>query len=206
MFSPVRSSTVEEEMRFLSSLTVHLLGPCSWTAGWWRPWPARLCCGDKPRSGPKHSADLKETGVPPPAPPLGPRCTGWLHLNEKQGTKSSHSGSTRRINQFLDQRTTSSLSPMGSIQMPSSEGLRGTVRPSVLASMVAGSWWIAPASRDAAVLSPSSTDASSAAVSSSVLHTVTVTLSPGDTEPMRRHLITLVQMTSNIDRGNVQHY
>ncbi|TNN44474.1 hypothetical protein EYF80_045327 [Liparis tanakae] len=64
--------------------------------------------------------------------------------------------------------------------MASSEGLRGTVSPSVLASMVAGSWWIARASRDAAVWSPSSTVASKAAVSSSVPPTVTVTLSPGD--------------------------
>ena len=156
-------------------LTLHLLDLCSWTAGWWRPWRARLCCGDKPRSGPRHSADLRETGGPPPAPPLCPLCTGWWHLNAK-----------KRINQllsllcFLDKciRQEHGSSPMGSIQMPSSEGLRGTVRPSVSAWMLAGSWWMARASREAAVWSPSSTEASRAAVSSSVAHTVTVTLSP----------------------------
>lgn len=70
---------------------------------------------------------------------------------------------------------------MGSIQMPRSEGLRGTVRAWAWASMVTGSRWMARASRDAAVPLLSSTDASSDAVSASVLHTVTVTLSPGDT-------------------------
>ena len=70
---------------------------------------------------------------------------------------------------------------MGSIQMPRSEGLRGTVGASAWAAMVAGSRWMARASRDAAVWLLSSTDASSDAVPPSVLHTVTVTLSPGDT-------------------------
>lgn len=86
-----------------------------------------------------------------------------------------------------------SLSPMGSIQMPSSEGLSGTDRPSVWASIVAGSWWMARASRAAAVRSPSSTAANRAAVSSSVPHTVTVTLSPGrHTDSLSFHLITLI--------------
>lgn len=75
-------------------LTLHPLDLCSWTAGWWRPWRAHLCSGDKPRLGPKRSADLKETGGPPPAPPLGLLCTGWWHLHEKQETNSSHWGST----------------------------------------------------------------------------------------------------------------
>lgn len=68
---------------------------------------------------------------------------------------------------------------MGSIQIPRSEGLRDSVRLSVMVSMVAGFWWMAWASRDAAVWSPSSTEARSAAVSPSVALTVTVTLSPG---------------------------
>lgn len=72
-------------------------------------------------------------------------------------------------------------SPIGSIQMPRSEGLRGTVRASAWASAVTGSRWMARASREAAVWLLSSTDASSVAVSPSVLHTVTVTLSPGET-------------------------
>lgn len=84
---------------------------------------------------------------------------------------------------------------MGSIQIPSSEGLRGTVRLSVLASMVAGFWWMARASRDAAVWSPSSTVASSAAVSSSVLHTVTVTLSPVDTQTASEASFDYITMT-----------
>lgn len=139
-----------------------------------------------------------ETGGPPPAPPPGPRCTGWWHLDGEKKKKTRDEQISLRLcwNEFLDRcsrwRKTSRLSPIGSIQMPSSEGLRGTVRPSVLASMVTGSWWMARASRDAAVLSPSSTEASSLAVSSCVPHTVTVTLSPGDTATLR-----LIYATTN---------
>lgn len=72
---------------------------------------------------------------------------------------------------------------MGSIQIPRSEGLRGTAGGAwAWASMVAGSRWMARASREAAAWLLSSTDASSVAVSASVLHTVTVTLSPGEGE------------------------
>lgn len=89
IFQPFINSELEEEM-FLRYflLACQVLDLCSWTAGWWRPSRARLCSEDKPRSGPAHSGDLKETGVPPPAPPLCPLCTGWWHLGEKQETNS----------------------------------------------------------------------------------------------------------------------
>lgn len=83
------------------------------------------------------------------------------------------------------------LLPIGSIQMPSSEGPTGTVRPSVFALIVAGSWWMARARRDAAVWSPSSTVDNSAAVSCSVLQTVTTTLSPDASEQVNEHFTTV---------------
>lgn len=112
-------------------------------------------------------------------PPLDVLAGGVLARNKKKGARGrGHLG--RALKKPARVGSNGRL-PMGSIQMPRSEGLRGTVRASVWASMLTGSWWMARASRDAAVWLLSSTDASSEAVSASELHTVTVTLSPGDT-------------------------
>lgn len=78
---------------FVFQLTLHLTDLYGGRVGWWCPSQAHPCSADKPQWAPRHSEDLKGRGGPPPVLPLGPLCTGWWHLDEKQERKSCHGGS-----------------------------------------------------------------------------------------------------------------